>query len=150
MKRVYNICAVFKGLEIIAKYILLYCIIIILLHMRPCCCSYYCMTRWISLCARALTPGVTTLLLRMMFVGKLPQRPVFEEREGKNKLRDYDQVVTFFPRVGTWTHAFKGAKPELIGSFATICLSLIELSIDSLQQPPILFYYNVMVGYNYY
>lgn len=52
---------------------------------------------------RACAPGTATLLLRI-FVGKLPRRPVLKERVGSGKLHADNQVVLFFPRVGTWTH----------------------------------------------
>lgn len=76
---VYNMCAVFKGLKLSPNYF-------IGIHICALCCCYLLLYDSVDFSARerarACAPGIATLLLRI-FVGKLPRRPVFEEREGK-------------------------------------------------------------------
>lgn len=139
-----RVCAcglVFKGLELSAKTY--YCTRPVLLHTTLRRCYYYTIRRqWLSLRARA--PGATTLLLRI-FVGKLPRRPVVsKERKRKRGGMAASCALTtarwfcfvFFQGWARGHVCSKVPNPNL-GSFATICPSLIELPVDS-QQPSIL------------
>lgn len=128
---------VFKGLELSAKTY--YCTRPVLLHTTLRRCYYYTIRRrWLSLRARARAPGATTLLLRI-FVGKLPRRPVVsKERKRKRGGTAASCALTtarwfcfvFFQGWARGHVCSKVPNPNL-GSFATICPSLIELPVDS-------------------